>query len=48
MSGRNMEVIFFFNYDFFWTNMESNAAVMLQFENLAFKIYWFFKHACIC
>ena len=32
----------------FWTNMESNAAVTLHFEDLAVQNYLFLKDVCIC
>ena len=32
----------------FWTNMESNAAVTLHFEDLAVQNYLFLKYVCIC
>ena len=33
---------------FFWTNMESNAAVTLHFEDIAVKNYLFLKDVRIC
>ena len=32
----------------FWTNMESNAALTLHFEDLAVQNYLFLKDLCIC
>ena len=44
-----MEVFFFFPSDIlFLTNMESNADVTLQFEDIAVQNYLFLKYVCIC